>query len=98
MRFVSELGQIRQQCRGALAKGTIKFIDVTSDYCIFRREDKETGEAVVIYLNKSHKAKTFMLHETLGEECRPYQVMRDHSRDSGKLHISPFDYEVVFIK
>ena len=98
IRFVCELGQIRQQCRGALAKGTIKFIDVTGDYCVFRREDKETGEAVVIYLNKSHKAKTFMLHETLGEECRPYQVMRDHSRESGKLHISPFDYEVVFIK
>ena len=97
IRFTCELGQIRQKCRGALARGDIRFIDVTGDYCIFRREDKKTGEAAVVYLNKSHKSKTFMLHETLGD-CRQYRVLRDHSRESGKLQIAPFDYEVVLVK
>lgn len=94
--YAAELGRIRHGCE-AFAKGTVKFIEVTSDYCIFRRDDKEKGDAAVIYLNKSHKARVFMLHETIGE-CQRYRVVRKDERDSGKLHLSPFDYEVVYVK
>lgn len=94
--FTTELGKIRKYCINALAEGTIRFIDAAGDYCIFRREDKNKGEAAVIYLNKSHKAKTFMLHETVGD-CKQYEILRNHSRDMGKVHIAPFDYEVIKI-
>lgn len=93
--FSAELASIRRGCT-AFAKGTVKFVDVTPDYCILRREDKEKGTGAVIYLNKSHKAKVFMIHETLGK-CQRYKVVRKDMRDSGKLHVSPFDYEVIYL-
>lgn len=96
LEFAAELGKIRRDCE-AFAEGTIKFIDVTGEYCIFRREDKNKGAAAVIYLNKSHRARTFLLHETVGE-CQRYHVVRREDRDVGKLHLSPFDYEVVYVK
>ena len=93
--FAEELGKIRRESE-AFAKGTIKFIEVTPETCIFRRDDKEKGAAAVIYLNKSHKAKTFMLHDSVGD-CQKYRVVRRESRDHGKIHLSPYDYEVVYI-
>ncbi len=95
--FTAELGRIRSASK-AFARGTMNFVEVTPEYCIFRREDKEAGEAAVIYLNKSHKARNFLLHETVGN-CQGFRVMRHESeRVCGKLHVSPFDYDVVLIK
>ncbi|MCM1298153.1 MAG: glycoside hydrolase family 13 protein [Firmicutes bacterium] len=93
--YAEELGRIRKGCE-AFAKGTVKFIEVTSETCIFRREDKEKGVAAVIYLNKSHKAKTFMLHDSIGS-CQRYRVVRKELREHGRIHLSPYDYEVVYI-
>lgn len=95
--FTSELSRIRSTSK-AFARGGMRFIEVTPEYCIFRREDKEAGEAAVIYLNKSHKARNFLLHETVGS-CQGFRVIRHESeRVCGKLHVSPFDYDVVLIK
>lgn len=95
--FTSELSRIRSEGK-SFARGTIQFVDATPDYCIFRREDKEQQSAAVIYLNKSPKARNFLLHKTIGS-CQGFSVMRHkNERDSGVLHISPYDYEVVDIR
>lgn len=93
--FTEELGKIRRGSE-AFARGTIEFVEVTPEVCIFKREDKEKGAAAVIFLNKSHKARTFMLHDYVGN-CQKCSVVRRDSRDHGKIHLSPYDYEVVYI-
>lgn len=95
--FTAELGKIRRS-NPVFEKGTLKFIEVTSEHCVFRREDKERGLAAIICLNKSHKAAAFALKDILGE-CQSFQIIRNSERrDRGRVQVSPFDYEVIFVK
>lgn len=94
--FVIELGKIRRSSE-VFACGTMRFVEANSDFCVFRREDSEKGAAAVIYLNRSSKAKRFSLQDTLGD-CRSFEIMRRGERDKGQIQVSPFDYEVVFVK
>ena len=94
--FVAELSRIRHGSE-VFAQGTMRFVDASDQYCIFRREDSEKGIAAVIYLNRSSKAKRFSLQDTLGD-CRSFEILRRSQRDKGKIQVSPFDYEVVFLK
>ena len=94
--FVAELGSMRTRSR-VFEKGELEFVDVTSDYCVFRRIDRELGLSAVIYLNKSTHGMAFSLSDTLGE-CQCFHVARQEKRERGKIVVSPFDYEVVFVK
>ena len=94
--FVAELGRLRRSSE-VFAKGTLRFVSADEQSCVFRREDSEKGIAAVIYLNRSPKAKRFSLQDTVGD-CRSFEVMRHGHRDKGKIQLSPFDYEIVFIK
>lgn len=94
IRFTAELSSYRSQSK-VFAEGTLEFIDVTADYCIFRRIDRKLGLAAVIYLNKSPRGMAFSLSGTAGE-CRSFRVARQEKRIPGKIFLSPFDYEIVF--
>ena len=94
--FVAELGRLRRSSE-VFAKGTMRFISADEQSCVFRREDSEKGIAAVIYLNRSPKAKKFSLQDTVGD-CLSFEVMRHGHRDKGQIQLSPFDYEIVFLK
>ena len=94
--FAAELGSIRR-CSEVFAQGTIRFIHADGETVVFRREDSDKGIAAVIYLNRSSKSKKFSLSNTLGD-IRSFRIVRNSHHEKGFLYISPFDYEVVFLK
>ena len=94
--FVAELGRIRSGSQ-VFAQGTIRFVSADSDSVVFRREDSEKGIAAVICLNRSSKAKRFVMQDIIGD-CKSFEVTRRSRRDKGQIQVSPFDYEIVFLK
>ena len=94
--FAAELGKIRSSSQ-VFKEGTIRFVTADENCCVFRREDSEKGVAAVIYLNRSSKAKRFSLQKTLGD-CQGFEITRRSERDRGQIQVSPFDYEVVFLR
>lgn len=92
--FTRELGRIRRSNK-VFAKGTIKFIDVTGDYAIFEREDKELGMKAVIIMNRSKNKITRTVQEIAG--LRSFSVL--HGREeTGKVSVEPFGYAVIAVK
>lgn len=92
--FVRDLGRVRRSCP-ALARGDIRFIDVTSDYAIFSREDKAIDEKTVIILNRSKNKVVRTIEELTGG--RSYTVLHGESKN-GNVHVLPFNYAAINIK
>lgn len=92
--YTKTLGKVRKSVK-AFAKGNIRFIEVTSDYAIFSREDKEIGEKAIVIVNKSKKSVTKSLAE-LGV----YSLVKiEHGYfNQDKLSVSPFDYAVITVR
>ena len=77
------------------AKGTIHFVDVTSDYAVFEREDKEIGEKAVIIMNRSKKKITRPVSELVGDKT--HNIL--HGREEGgNICTEPFGYSVIIVK
>ncbi len=89
--FTRELSAIRKQ-GGMFAKGSLKFIEITSEHCIFSRIDSETNETAIIILNKSKKSFKYNVLDLIGT-CTEYRFMRKKTS-----FVPPFDYEVIFAK
>ncbi len=88
--FTKELSKIRKAC-SAFAEGELKFLTVTREECVFARIDASTGEAAVIFLNKSKHTRSYDLNEY--KEFRSMNVLRG---TIGKLlTVPPFDYGAV---
>ncbi len=92
--YTKTLGKVRKNVK-AFAKGNIRFIEVTSDYAAFSREDKEIGEKAVIIVNKSKKSVSKSLAElgVYGSVSVEHGYFKD-----GKLSVSPFDYAVITVR
>ena len=88
--FTAELSRIRKGSK-AFAEGTVEFIEVTEDICVFRREDKNKKAAAVICLNRSSKSKSISLDFLPAD----FSTKRRPLAESRKLSLSPFDYEVI---
>ena len=92
--FTRELGRIRRSCK-VFAKGTIKFTDVTNEYAIFEREDKDIGEKAVIIMNRSKKRLVKSLDIITGN--REYKIAHGRKTDN-TISTEPFGYSVIIVK
>ena len=92
--FSRELGRIRRSCK-VFAKGTIKFTDVTNEYAIFEREDKDIGEKAVIIMNRSKKRLVKSLDIITGN--REYKIAHGRKTDN-TISTEPFGYSVIIVK
>ena len=92
--FARELGRIRRENK-VFAKGTIHFIDVTSDYAVFERMDKELGEKAVIMMNRSKKKITRPVSELVGDKT--HNIL--HGREEyGNICTEPFGFSAGLVK
>ena len=92
--FTKELGSIRRKLK-VFAKGDIKFIDVTKDYAVFSRTDREIGEQAVIILNRSRKTRTFKISDLIKEGN--HEIVRGIGLDDS-IKVDAFDYGVISVK
>lgn len=92
--FTKTLGKVRKSVK-AFARGDIRFIDVTKDYAIFSREDKEIGEKAIVILTRSKKALTKNIASLT--DGRKYEVVCGCESD-GDIKVSPFGYAVISVK
>jgi glycosidase len=90
--FTAELSRIRKCCP-AFAEGDLQFIEVTRHRCVFSRTDHETGNAVVVYLNRSRRSVSFKMQVMPGKS----EVLRacKHHSEEGFVQVSPYDFAVV---
>ncbi|MBQ9385190.1 MAG: glycoside hydrolase family 13 protein [Ruminiclostridium sp.] len=92
--FTRELGRIRRANK-VFARGTIRFIDVTSDYAIFEREDKSLCEKAIIIMNRSKYKLCRKVSEFAGNGT--YETA--HGRcENGIISTEPFGYSVITVK
>ena len=75
-----------------LAKGELRFLDVTSEYAIFSRTDKALGEEAVILLNRSRKTLTRMIPSLTPHTA---EILRGTAGKDGVIKIAPFDFGIV---
>ena len=93
--FTKELAKIRKSS-SAFAQGEMKFLNCTSEECVFARIDKLHREAAVIFLNKSKHPRTFVIDQYCTENCYNIRKIREpHKAEEGVLRLSPFDYGVL---
>ncbi|MGN0656748.1 MAG: glycoside hydrolase family 13 protein, partial [Ruminiclostridium sp.] len=89
--FTKELGSIRRRVK-AFARGNIRFIEVTKNFAIFSREDREIGEKAIVLMNKSKK----LLEKSISELCGEGSTEIIHGgEDNGNIRVSPFGYGVI---
>ncbi|MDE7233762.1 MAG: glycoside hydrolase family 13 protein [Ruminiclostridium sp.] len=89
--FVKELGKLRRSMK-MLAKGELRFLDVTSEYAIFSRTDKALGEEAVILLNRSRKTLTRSISSLTPHTA---EILRGTAGKDGVIKIAPFDFGIV---
>ncbi len=92
--FTRELGAVRRKLK-VFAKGDIEFINVTKDYAVFSRTDKEIGEKAVIILNRSRKTRSFSFSD-IGVDGN-YEIVKG-TEITGGVKAESFDYAVVSVK
>ena len=100
--FTKELSRIRRSCR-VFEKGSLKIVEVTRSHCIFKREDLELGESVVIYLNRSRQTARFKIHSVESDKAGnspKSEVLRmnhdcENLADLRHIRISPYDFAAV---
>ncbi|MCH5324587.1 MAG: glycoside hydrolase family 13 protein [Eubacterium sp.] len=93
--FTRELSAIRK-ASSAFVSGEMKFIKVTREDCVFARIDRATGEAALIFLNKSKHPMRFDINEYKAN-FREINVIRGGSADDA-IEVSPYDYGVLLGK
>ena len=92
--FTRELGRIRR-ANNVFKRGTIHFIEVTSDYAIFERVDKALCEKAVIIMNRSKHKISRKVSELAGNGT--YETA--HGRcENGIISTEPFGYSVIVVK
>jgi len=96
--FTAELSRIRKNCR-VFEKGSLRIIEVTPKYCVFSRIDRELGEAVTIYLNRSRRSTKFKIVPAPGKLIS-FEFMRsvDRQREAGYLQVPPYDFAAMKFK
>ena len=97
--FAVELARIRRSCR-VFEKGEFFIIEATSKHCIFGRTDRELGETVVIYLNRSRRSVRFKLSTTcqaLPGGFSRFTFMRScgREREAGYVLVPPYDFAAI---
>ena len=98
--FTRQLGVIRKGTH-AFEQGHLMFIEVDDNVCVFARYDKITREAAIIYLNKSTRGRTFDIVNDKTDMFYDFVPAFDRyekGRKDGKVHVSPFDYAVIYCK
>ncbi len=92
--FTKTLGKVRRSVK-AFTKGDIRFIDVTKDYAVFSREDKEIGERAVVIVSRSKNGYKSDISTLM--KGRDYEVVYGSSSE-GKIIVPPFGYGVIRTK
>ena len=98
--FTRQLGVIRKGTH-AFEQGHLMFIEVDDNVCVFARYDKITREAAIIYLNKSTRGRTFDIVNDKTDMFYDFVPAFDRHKKGikdGKVHVSPFDYAVIYCK
>jgi hypothetical protein len=78
----------------------LKFIEVSRQHCVFSRVDKELGEAVTIYLNRSRRSTRF---KVVPPDCCAnhatctHEILRavDRQEREGRIQVPPYDFAAV---
>ncbi|MCL1831495.1 MAG: glycoside hydrolase family 13 protein [Oscillospiraceae bacterium] len=94
--FTTELSRIRK-AGGVFAKGELKFVEVSRQHCVLSRIDREMGEGVTIYLNRSRRATKFKPCD-LSAKAGTVEVLRGVQTDSGRMQVPPYDFAAVKFK
>lgn len=89
--FVKELGKLRRSMK-MLAKGELRFLDVTSEHVFFSRVDKTIGEEAVILLNRSRKT---LIRPISSLTPHTAEILRGMEDKEGVIKIAPFDFGIV---
>ena len=93
IKFARELGRLRRSVK-VFAEGTLKFIDVTSDYAIFEREDKKLGEKAIIIMNRSKRRVNTPVDLLVGNY--KYILLRGYERVD-IICTEPFGYSALLV-
>ncbi|MCL1881408.1 MAG: glycoside hydrolase family 13 protein [Oscillospiraceae bacterium] len=97
--FTTELSRIRKSS-DVFKKGELEFIEVSRQHCVLRRIDRELGEGVTIYLNRSRRSTKFNLNGVRGKpepskNPKNLQILRGVHCESGRLQVSPYDFAAI---
>ena len=93
--FTKRLGHLRRSIK-AFAKGDLHFIEVTKEYVVFSRTDREIGEQAVVIMNRSRRVIERQI-DCLTE----YQnsvVVHGTSCSDGTIRVSQFDFGLIVSK
>lgn len=97
--FTRELSMLRKKHK-IFADGSLKFIDVSPDYCVLARYNQL--EAIVVVLNKNQRSKKFRITDLLRDfSFKSFEIVRSRSlapREPGRIQVSPYDYAVLALK
>jgi glycosidase len=92
--FTQELARIRK-CSAVFAKGELKFTEVSRQHCVLSRIDRELGEGVTIYLNRSRRSTKFKVAAPCDCADASCEVLRGVRTDSGRIQVPPYDFAAV---
>lgn len=93
--FTKRLGHLRRSIK-AFAKGDLHFIEVTKEYAVFSRTDREIGEQAVVIMNRSRRVVERQI-DCLAE-YRNAAVVHGTSCSDGTIRVSPFDFGLIVSK
>jgi glycosidase len=92
--FTTELSRIRKSSR-VFERGELTFTEVSRQHCVMSRIDRELGEGVTIYLNRSRRSTKFKPCAHTNDKS---EILRGIYCDSGRLQVPPYDFAAVKFK
>jgi glycosidase len=96
--FTAELSRIRKSCK-VFEKGSLHFVEVSRQHCVFNRIDYDLGEVVTIYLNRSRRSTRFKLAPSEFAEGKllKFEFLKsvDRERKAGYIQVPPYDFAAI---